>query len=90
MSEEKSYTTEDLLLFIDKLRRENKQLKAELEMYENGVYYSSENDKLKEVIEEVSKIVENNFLESTLETFVCLKTTEYKNLKKILDKAKEK
>lgn len=27
MSEDKSYTTEDLLLFIDKLRRENKQLK---------------------------------------------------------------
>ena len=31
MSEDKSYTTEDLLLFIDKLRRENKQLKEVIE-----------------------------------------------------------
>lgn len=30
------------------LQQENKQLKATLEMYENGVYFSSENDKLKE------------------------------------------
>lgn len=39
------------------LQHENKQLKAKLEMYENGVYYSSENDKLKEVIEEVREYI---------------------------------
>ena len=42
-----------LILDIKKILQENKQLKSKLEMYENGVYYSSENDKLKEVIEEV-------------------------------------
>ena len=52
-------------------------------------HLQQENKQLKEVIEEVSKIVENNFLESRVEDFVCLKTTEYKNLKKILDKVKE-
>ena len=40
-------------------RDESKQLKAKLEMYENGVYYSSENDKLKEIIEEVREYIED-------------------------------
>lgn len=34
MSEEKSYTMEDLLLFIDKLRKENSQLKEDIKGFE--------------------------------------------------------
>ena len=65
-----------------------KQLKEELKnALNNYTKYIQERDK---VIKEVSKIVENNFLESRAEDFVCLETTEYKNLKKILDKVNEK
>lgn len=42
--------------FVDEiyeLQRKNQQLKASLEMYENGVYFSSENDKLKEENEQL-------------------------------------
>lgn len=38
----------EVIEYIGQLQQENKQLKATLEMYENGVYFSSENDKLKE------------------------------------------
>lgn len=38
----------EVIEYIGQLEQENKQLKATLEMYENGVYFSSENDKLKE------------------------------------------
>lgn len=66
-SNEKSYTTEDLLLFIDKLRRENKQLKEKIEQQTkiclaDHKYASSKEDEVivlthqrdlyKEVIEE--------------------------------------
>ena len=41
----------NLLDYIRNLQEENKELKAKLEMYENGVYFSSENDKLQERID---------------------------------------
>lgn len=84
--------------YIIKLQKENKQLKERNTYLENSnnrreetiisLRHEQELDKYKEVIEEVNKIVENNFLESSVEDFVCLKTIEYKNLKKILDKVK--
>ena len=63
MSEEKSYTTEDLLLFIDKLRRENKQLKEDYQVLRatnislNDLVNSCQNEirKLKEEINKMSK-----------------------------------
>ena len=63
-------------------RDESKQLKAKLEMYENGVYYSSENDKLKEVIEEVRKYVGSE------EMYNCSFEEETNKLLQILDKVK--
>ena len=38
----------DIYHNLNCLQQENQQLKATLEIYENGVYFSSENDKLKE------------------------------------------
>jgi predicted RNase H-like nuclease (RuvC/YqgF family) len=46
-------------------RKEIEELKAKLEMYENGVYYSSENDKLQEEIERLNNII------NELEKFIC-------------------
>lgn len=43
---------------MKKLQEENKELKAKLEMYENGVYFSSENDKLQEENERLNKGLE--------------------------------
>ena len=68
---------------LNEKEQENKQLKAKLEMYENGVYYSSENDKLKEVIEEVRKYVGSE------EMYNCSFEEETNKLLQILDKAKE-
>lgn len=72
--------------YID-LQQENQQLKAELEMYENGVYYSSENDKLKEVIDEVREYVDKMFNNEPSNSreydYYCEK------LLQILDKVKE-
>ena len=74
---------------IELLEQENKQLKAKLEMYENGVYYSSENDKLKEVIEEVREYIEKTPIGSILEVH-CGDEEEYtKPLLQILDKVKD-
>lgn len=44
---------------IDRIERQEKEieeLKAKLEMYENGVYYSSENDKLQSRIDKAIEI----------------------------------
>lgn len=49
-----------------------KQLKEQLELSEKAR-------------KEASHIVENNFLESTIESYVCLKTKDYLKLKKVLD-----
>ena len=35
----------------DRLERENKELKAKLELYENGVIYSSENEELSKEVD---------------------------------------
>ena len=59
-NESQAIAKEVILNEVENLTEENKQLKAELEMYENGVYYSSENDKLKEVIEEVRETLINS------------------------------
>ena len=47
----------DFLELLD-VKEENRKLKAELELYENGVYYSSENDKLQERIDEAIEYIE--------------------------------
>lgn len=73
--------------YTNKLQQENKQLKAKLEMYENGVYYSSENDKLKEVIEEVREYINSKVI-SNGEIIDQLRKIEVKELLQILDKAK--
>lgn len=69
------------------LTQEIQQLKAKLEMYENGVYYSSENDKLKEVINELNEAlnhIDDNIMKSCKNYDV-----NGIELKKILDKVKE-
>lgn len=47
-----------LLDYITKLQEENDKLKANLEMYENGVYFSSENDKLQDKIDKAIEYIE--------------------------------
>ena len=47
---------------IKELQRENQELKSELELYENGVYYSSELDKKDKEIEEL-KNQQKEFIE---------------------------
>lgn len=79
------------------LKRENQRLKEKLkwktevaEISTNS--YNKEKEKsalYKEVIGEVRECFENNFLESTLESFVCLRKEDYENLKDKLDKVKE-
>lgn len=73
----------ELFSEMENWKEESKQLKAKLEMYENGVYYSSENDKLKEVIEEVREFVGSE------EMYNCSFEEETNKLLQILDKAKE-
>lgn len=70
---------------IKELQRENQELKSELELYENGVYYSSELDKKDKEIEELKKQQEE-FLE-LLEGMYF--ETEDKWWLKILEKYKE-
>ena len=68
-------------------KEESKQLKAKLEMYENGVYYSSENDKLKEVIEEVREYIED-WLFNAGGNGASMNYEDINELLHILDKAK--
>lgn len=44
---------------IEKLQKENKHLKSELECYENGLYFSSEVDKLQEKINKAIDVLLN-------------------------------
>ena len=69
-------------------RDESKQLKAKLEMYENGVYYSSENDKLKEVIEEVREYIED-WLFNAGGNGASMNYEDINELLQILDKVKD-
>lgn len=99
MNEEKSYTTEDLLLFIDKLRRENQQLKATNESLTSLVNScQKEIRKYKEVIEEVREVIENEIpylyeIDKEYEnvegnTYFTYKEYDNSKLLQILDKAK--
>lgn len=85
-NESQAIAKEVVLSEIENLQQENKQLKAKLEMYENGVYYSSENDKLKEVIEEVRKYIKYYLLYNS---WFKDSQNEFKRLLQILDKVKE-
>lgn len=72
-----------------KLQQENQQLKEKEELHLNRIDELTDRVvDLKSVIEEVNKIVENNFLESRAEDFVCLRKEDYENLKDKLDKVK--
>ena len=86
-NESQAIAKEVVLSEIENLQQENKELKAKLEMYENGVYYSSENDKLKEIIEEVRELIPKQLLSNVNITKytdeMCLR-----DILKILDKAK--
>lgn len=48
-----------LLYYITNLQKENKHLKSELECYENGLYFSSEVDKLQEKINKAIDVLLN-------------------------------
>ena len=50
-------TPRDIEIIIYNLQEEIERLKGELELYENGVYYSSENDKLEREIERLHSII---------------------------------
>lgn len=71
----------------NRLQQEIEQLKAKLEMYENGVYYSSENDKLKEVIEEAKDMLD--LIIPELWNVNNAMTYKVKAVRRVLDKAKE-
>ena len=81
------YVFKELFDEMSNWRDESKQLKAKLEMYEYGVYYSSENDKLKEVIEEVREYINSKVI-SNGEIIDQLRKIEVKELLQILDKVK--
>ena len=43
---------------INDLEKENRELKKDLEMYENGVYFSSENDELQKRIDKAIEYID--------------------------------
>lgn len=45
---------------INDLEKENRELKKDLEMYENGVYFSSENDELQKRIDKAIEYIETH------------------------------
>lgn len=49
-----------LLDYITNLQQENHELKSKLECYENGVYFSSEVDRLQQENERLKEIKEKN------------------------------
>ena len=82
-NDEMKYQPEDILTiddvwlildYITNLQEENEELKANLEMYENGVYFSSENDKLQERIDKAREYIE------------CGKTFDDIEVARIIDK----
>lgn len=54
----KSYTQK----LLDEKNKEIEELKAKLEMYENGVYFSSENDKLQQRIDKAIEYIDKNII----------------------------
>ena len=71
---------EDFINYIHNLDKENKQLKADLEMYENGVYFSSENDKLQNEIDNLNHIIDKQ------DKDITILSKGNKHLKEILEK----
>lgn len=55
-----------LLDYITNLQQENHELKSKLECYENGVYYSSEVDKLQQENERLKEEKDNLYLDNTM------------------------
>ena len=68
---------------LNKLEQENKQLKAKLEMYENGVYYSSENDKLENEIDNLNYIIDKQ------DKDITILSKGNKQLKEVIEEARE-
>ena len=68
---------------IELLEEENKQLKAKLEMYENGVYYSSENDKLENEIDNLNYIIDKQ------DKDITILSKGNKQLKDVIEEARE-
>lgn len=66
---------------LNEKEQENKQLKAKLEMYENGVYYSSENDKLENEIDNLNYIIDKQ------DKDITILSRGNKQLKEVIDKA---
>jgi exonuclease VII small subunit len=54
---------EKIETIFDNLEKENEKLKAELEMYENGVIYSSEADNLQNKIDKAIEYIETELKE---------------------------
>ena len=54
-----------LLDYITNLQEEINELKAQLEMYENGVYFSSENNKLQEKIDKAIECINYYAIENS-------------------------
>ena len=67
-------TVQELLNTYEKLQEENQQLKEQL----------SNGHQIKNQQKEIINIIENKFLESTLESYVCIKIEDYLKLKNIL------
>lgn len=62
------------------------ELEKTIDYYEEHIsYYKNQLEASEKARKEASHIVENNFLESTIESYVCLKTKDYLKLKKVLD-----
>lgn len=84
---------EEELKLLDKIEELPRELDIEIRgLILSEVCLREENQQLKEKLEvsektrkEINNIIENKFLESTLESYVCLKVEDYLRLKDILD-----
>ena len=79
MFEKTVYKYDELLAKYSDLQEEIKELKADLEMYENGVYFSSENDILQNRIDKALKYIEEK-ADYPISYYHCLK--ELRNILK--------
>lgn len=83
----KTFTHKDLIIKFIVLCVILKKLSADLQV-ENETLKKKIEEKLEDsekARKEASDIVENKILESTLESYVCLKVEDYLKLKNILD-----
>ena len=67
--------------YVEMIEKENQQLKTDLEMYENGVYFSSENDKLQNEIDNLNHIIDKQ------DKDITILSKGNKHLKEVIDKA---